>query len=121
MGTGMSMTCLNRYEKYDIIHYSYPLGRVSGMESGFFKQNAPKFYGATTVGERGQVVIPAEARRDFEITPATKLLVFGSRGHGGLMLTKAETFSEFITKATGMLTRLEEILKMDRDSNKASK
>ena len=24
---------------------------------------APKFYGATTIGERGQVVIPAEARR----------------------------------------------------------
>jgi len=56
------------------------------METSFFEQNAPKFYGATTVGERGQVVIPAEARRDFEITPTTKLLVFGSRGHGGLMI-----------------------------------
>lgn len=91
------------------------------MESNFLEQKAPKFYGATTVGERGQVVIPAEARRDFEITPATKLLVFGSRGHGGLMLTKAETFSEFITTATGMLTRFEEMLKIDKDSNKSSK
>ena len=87
------------------------------MEDSFFKHNAPKFYGATTVGERGQVVIPAEARRDFEITPTTKLLVFGSQGHGGLMLTKAEAVSEFITTATGMLTRFEEMLKMDRDSH----
>jgi len=57
------------------------------------------------------VVIPAEARRDFEITPATKLLVFGSQGHGGLMLTKAETISEFITTAAGMLERLEALSK----------
>jgi len=81
------------------------------MKSSLFKQDAPKFYGATTVGERGQVVIPAEARRDFEITPATKLLVFGSQGHGGLMLTKAETISEFITTAAGMLERLEALSK----------
>jgi AbrB family looped-hinge helix DNA binding protein len=90
------------------------------MKNGFFKQDAPKFYGATTVGERGQVVIPAEARRDFEITPTTKLLVFGSQGHGGLMLTKAETISEFITKAAGMLERLETLsksLKEDGERN----
>jgi len=91
------------------------------METSFFEQNAPKFYGATTVGERGQVVIPAEARRDFEITPTTKLLVFGSRGHGGLMITKAEDVSGFITRATGILARFEEMLKMDRDSDKGSK
>ncbi len=111
----------NEYEKYDIIHYSYSLERVSGMESNLFKQNAPKFYGAATVGERGQVVIPAEARRDFGMTPTTKLLVFGSRGRGGLMLTKAETVSEFIAMATGMLTRFEEMLKIDRDLDKGSK
>jgi AbrB family looped-hinge helix DNA binding protein len=91
------------------------------MKRDFGEQKSPKFYGATTVGERGQVVIPAEARRDFEITPATKLLVFGSKGHGGLMLTKAETVSEFITMAIGMLTCFEEILKMDRDTNKEYK
>ena len=112
---------LNGYEKYDIIHYSYPLERVGGMKNSSFKQNSPKFYGATTVGERGQVVIPAKARRDFEIMPTTKLLVFGSRGHSGLMLTKAETVSEFITMATGMFTRFEEMLKMDRDSDKGGK
>ena len=91
------------------------------MEGSFFKQSTPKFYGATTVGERGQVVIPAEARRDFEITPTTKLLVFGSRGHGGLMLTKAETISEFLAMATGMLTRFEEILRMYKDSDEVGK
>jgi AbrB family looped-hinge helix DNA binding protein len=81
------------------------------MNGNAFKHNPPKFYGSTTVGERGQVVIPAEARRDFEITPPTKLLVFGSRGHGGIMLTKAENVSKLINMATGMLEKLEELQK----------
>ena len=34
------------------------------------------FMGAVTVGERGQVVIPAEAREALEISPGDKLLVF---------------------------------------------
>jgi AbrB family looped-hinge helix DNA binding protein len=84
---------------------------ASGMKAGAFKQGAPKFYGSTTVGERGQVVIPAEARRDFEMTPTTKLLVFGNQEHGGIMLTKAENVSRFITMATGILEKLEALQK----------
>jgi len=34
------------------------------------------FMGAVTVGERGQVVIPAEAREVLEIAAGDKLLVF---------------------------------------------
>ena len=81
------------------------------MKTGAFKQGAPKFYGSTTVSERGQVVIPAEARRDFEITPNTKLLVFGGPRHGGLMLTKAENVSRLINMAAGMLAKLEALQK----------
>ncbi len=36
-----------------------------------------KFYGSVTVSERGQIVVPAEARKDFSIKPGDKLLVFG--------------------------------------------
>jgi AbrB family looped-hinge helix DNA binding protein len=84
-----------------------------------FKGEPPKFYGSTTVGERGQVVIPAEARRDFEITPTTKLLVFGSKGHGGIMLTKAENVSRLITMATGMLEKLEALQKSLQEEGEA--
>ena len=85
------------------------------MMDNFPEGRAPKFYGSTTVGERGQVVIPAEARRDFQITPATKLLVFGSHGGGGLIFTKAESVTEFLTKAMSMLNGLEKMLKADND------
>ena len=75
-----------------------------------------KFYGATTIGERGQIVIPADARKDFEITPATKLLFFGSPGGVGLMITKAESVAEVITKATRMLSGIKDLLDSDSDN-----
>ena len=74
---------------------------------------APKFYGATTIGERGQAVIPAEARMDLDLTPSTKLLVFGSQDKGDIMITKAESFTEFLTKAIGMLSCFEGVLRAD--------
>jgi AbrB family looped-hinge helix DNA binding protein len=36
-----------------------------------------KFYGSITVSECGQIVIPVEARKDFDIRTGDKLLVFG--------------------------------------------
>ena len=41
-----------------------------------------KFYGSVTVSERGQIVIPAGARKDFKIKTGDKLLVFGDLEKG---------------------------------------
>ena len=78
-----------------------------------FGEKGPKLYGSVTVGERGQVVIPAEARRDLEITPNTKLLVFSGPNETALMLIKADSVTEFITRATTKLSHLEQMLKSD--------
>ena len=85
------------------------------MVDDFLEEGAPKFYGSTTVGERGQVVIPAEARKEFQITSTTKLLVFGNKRGGALMLMKAESVTKFLSKAMSMLTRVEEELKTETD------
>ena len=74
---------------------------------------APKFYGATTVGERGQVVVPAEARRDFNIKPGDKLVVMGMHKSSGIVITKAEAFTEFLSRTVSSLTRFEKIIKGD--------
>ncbi len=87
------------------------------MENKSMAERALKLYGSTTVGERGQVVIPAEARRDFHITPTTKLLVFGGPGGEGLIFTKAESVTEFLTRAMTMLNNLEEMVRSDTDSS----
>ena len=49
-----------------------------------------RFYGSITVSERGQIVIPAEARRDFNIEVGDKLLVFGDLDQG-IAIAKAST------------------------------
>ena len=105
------------YEKYDILEISHLLIEImqgAGEMANYAMDPANlKFYGATTIGERGQIVIPAEARKDFEITPSTKLLVFGSHGGVGLMITKAEAITEFLSRATQMLSGITEVLKSD--------
>jgi len=60
-----------------------------------------KFYGSVTVSERGQIVIPAEARRDFGIEVGDKLLVFGDL-EKGIGLVKASVL-------TGMIAELLEM------------
>jgi len=68
----------------------------------------PIFYGSTTVGERGQVVIPAEARRDMDITPSTKLLVMGGPHKNVLILAKAEYITAFMTKINDMMEQFKD-------------
>lgn len=45
------------------------------------------FYGAVTVSERGQIVIPARARRDLGIDAGDKLLVLGDPQQGLALMT----------------------------------
>ncbi|MBC7286806.1 MAG: AbrB/MazE/SpoVT family DNA-binding domain-containing protein [Armatimonadetes bacterium] len=47
----------------------------------------PVVYGVVTVGERGQIVIPAEARRELGIAPGDKVIVLAV--HPGRALTIA--------------------------------
>jgi AbrB family looped-hinge helix DNA binding protein len=60
-----------------------------------------KFYGSVTVSERGQIVIPAEARRDFGIEVGDKLLVVGDLKRG-IALAKASVL-------TGMMAEMLEM------------
>ena len=66
-----------------------------------------RFYGAVTVSERGQIVIPAEARRDFGIEIGDKLLVLGDLERG-LALMKATTLLNVIPEIRPIFERSEE-------------
>ena len=54
------------------------------------------FYGAVTVGERGQIVIPAEARAALNLQPGEKLLVLQHPIHQGLVIFRIESVREFM-------------------------
>ncbi len=78
-----------------------------------FTESIPRFYGSVTVGERGQIAIPAEARREHDITPGNKLLAFGGPERRIMMFVKAEFVTEFITGMTRVFSHVENILKTD--------
>ena len=58
------------------------------------KDCGPQFYGTTVVGERGQAVIPAEAREALGLKKGDKLLVFGM-GNGMLSMSTLTHFEHF--------------------------
>ena len=50
-------------------------------------------FGVVTVGDKGQIVIPARARKLFRIAPGDRLVVLGDEAQG-LAVMKAEAFLE---------------------------
>ena len=64
------------------------------------------FFGTATVGERGQVVIPADARKKFGINPGDKMLVMGHPTGNGVVLCKIDAMREVFST---LLTELEKI------------
>jgi len=56
------------------------------------------FYGSVTMGERGQIVIPAEARAQLGFQPGDKLLVMKHPAHHGVMLFKFDAVREFLSE-----------------------
>ena len=60
------------------------------------------FFGVVKVGERGQIVIPKEAREVFRIQAGDKLVVLGDESAGGLAVLKSDQFldlADMIRKA----------------------
>ncbi len=65
------------------------------------------FYGSATVGERGQIVIPAEARHELGINPGDKVLIMRHPMHKGLMVFQLEAVREFMDEFAAGIQRLE--------------
>lgn len=66
------------------------------------------FFGSVTVGERGQVVIPSEVRRQLGINPGDHLLVFRHPLASGIVLTRLESVSEVVDSFQRVLHNIEQ-------------
>ena len=73
----------------------------------------PEFFGATVVGERGQTVIPAEARKTLDLKKGEKLLVFGL-GDRGLCLTKLSGLEKFEKHLAESLVAIREMIRKSK-------
>jgi AbrB family looped-hinge helix DNA binding protein len=65
-----------------------------------------KFYGSTTVGERGQIVLPAKLRQDFSIKKGDKLLVIGNAKHYRIALVNPEAMSEHLEQISQQINKM---------------
>lgn len=63
-------------------------------ELDFVSPKGKHIFGLVTVGERGQIVIPKDAREVFSISPGDKLLVLGDEEQG-IAIVKADAFQSF--------------------------
>ena len=61
------------------------------------KGNSRRVFGTAKVGDRGQIVIPKEARAYFGIEPGDTLLILGKH-ETGLIVTKPETLNNLATQ-----------------------
>ncbi len=80
-----------------------------------------KFFGSMTVGPRGQVVIPANARKEVGLDTGATLLVFETPFGEGLLLLKAEALEQVLSMMGERLAQFEQVLgdyKVAGDSKK---
>lgn len=76
-----------------------------------------KLWGAATVGSKGQVVIPAEARAALSLKEGDKLMVMGNASRGGVVFIKADAVETMMQAAQ---TDIDEMRKDAHDAETES-
>ncbi len=66
-----------------------------------------KAFGAVTVGERGQLVIPSELRKALNIKSGEQLMVFAMVDKKVISLMPSRDFSLFLERASKLIAKLE--------------
>jgi len=69
-----------------------------------------KIYGIATLSERGQIVIPQEAREDLNLKAVDKLIVMSFGPKNTLMLIKSDSLLEMFTELSKELAELEKFI-----------
>ncbi len=83
----------------------------------FAKKNSKRLIGITTLGEKGQVVIPADMRNALKLKKGEKLLVF-AKGEDTLGLTKISNVKQFADYLASHLDTLQDIIKKTKYGKK---
>jgi bifunctional DNA-binding transcriptional regulator/antitoxin component of YhaV-PrlF toxin-antitoxin module len=76
-----------------------------------------KCFGTAVLGPRGQLVIPAEARKELGIDTGNKFLVFGHFEGQGLMFIKVEAAEEFLNLVTSGLDEVAKFIKESKSGD----
>lgn len=64
-------------------------------EANQISPKGKQFFGVVKVGERGQIIIPKQAREMYQIHAGDKLVVLGEDATKGIAVLKSDGFLEF--------------------------
>ncbi|GEM_PF-393823 len=76
---------------------------------------AENFCGVATVGDRGQIVIPSEARKKIDISPGDKMAVIRHPGTDGLIICKIKSLREFLDFLAEEMDQIESKMNQAQD------
>jgi AbrB family looped-hinge helix DNA binding protein len=65
--------------------------------------NGKYIFGVVKVGDKGQIVIPRDARKKYDIKPGDALLLLGDEN--GMALIKTQVFDSFVDQVMEGLTK----------------
>ena len=68
-------------------------------------QHDKRLFGTATVGTKGQIVIPADAREELDIKPGNRLYVIGSPMAQAVTFIKEDQLEAFIAKLDAKMER----------------
>jgi AbrB family looped-hinge helix DNA binding protein len=74
-----------------------------------------KLYGTATVGTKGQVVIPADAREELDIQTGERLYVVGSPERKWVGFIKEEQLRELVEHITDNVENYKQLLNSDKE------
>ena len=77
-----------------------------------------KLYGTATVGTKGQIVIPSDAREELNIQPGDRLYVVCGMDGSGIVLIKEEKLAEMVDKFTAHVEAFRSLQQQTKDSKK---
>lgn len=80
---------------------------MAGGKHVLGKANARRVFGTAKVGDRGQIVIPKEARELFNIQPGDTLLILGEE-ETGLIVSRPEVLSDIANQIFDNVKKEEE-------------
>jgi AbrB family looped-hinge helix DNA binding protein len=71
----------------------------------------PKILGTATLNEKGQIVIPVEARNSLDLSAGSRVVIMSSQDRPVLILVKAEEVEAMVNNLSNALNSDEQIVK----------
>ena len=79
------------------------MGNFQLIELFMQEKDGKYIFGVVKVGDKGQIVIPRDARKQYDIKPGDALLLLGDQN--GMALVKTQIFEDLVGQVMEGLTK----------------